>query len=101
MKRATSSSILPDSVASLSASTDKDTSRSSSTRARRTPGSSHTDVKISHQSSRILQPGDLIETSGVPAIVLEEAGPDRLFLKVLKLGKEVYIPRNDTKVLDT
>ena len=65
------------------------------------PESSHTDVKISHQSSRTLLPGDLVEIAGVPAIVMEEAGSDRLFFKVLKLGKEVYIPRHDTKVLDT
>jgi hypothetical protein len=32
---------------------------------------------------------------------MEEAGPDRLFYKVLKQGKEVYVPRHDTKVLDT
>ena len=101
MKRATSSSILPDSVASLSASTDKDTSRSSSTRARRTPGSSHTDVKISHQSSKTLLPGDLLEVAGTCAIVLEETDPQKLFVRVLKRGKEVWIPRNDTKVLDT
>ena len=101
MRRVTSSSILPDSVESSSASTDRDISRSSSIRARRMPESSHTDVKISHQSSRILQPGDLIDVLGIPAIVLEVAGPERLFFKVLKLGKEVYIPRHDTKVLDT
>jgi hypothetical protein len=101
LRRETSSSILPDSVASSSASTDRDISRSSSTKARRTHGSSHTDVKISHQSSRTLLPGDLVEISGVPAIVMEEAGPDRLFYKVLKQGKEVYVPRHDTKVLDT
>jgi hypothetical protein len=34
-------------------------------------------------------------------IVLEEADPQKLFVRVLKLGKEVWIPRNDTKVLDT
>ena len=101
MRKEISSSILLDSVESLSESTVKATSRSSSTRARRTPESSHTDVKISHQSSRTLLPGDLIEIAGVSAIVLEEAGPDRVFFKVLKQGKEVYIPRHDTKVLDT
>lgn len=75
--------------------------RSSSTRARKTQESSRIDVKISHQSSRTLLPGDLLEVAGNPAIVLEETDPQKLFVRVLKQGKEVWIPRNDTKVLDT
>ncbi len=95
------SSILQDSAESLSESTDKDTSRSSSTRARKTHESSRTDVKISHLSSRTFLPGDLLEANGSCVIVLEETDPQKLFVRVLKLGKEVWIPRNDTKVLDT
>ena len=95
------SSILQDSAESLSESTDKDTSRSSSTRARKTHESYRTDVKISHLSSRTFLPGDLLEANGSCVIVLEETDPQKLFVRVLKLGKEVWIPRNDTKVLDT
>ena len=86
---------------SLSESTGKDTSRSSSTRAKKTQESSRIVVKISHQSSKTLLPGDLLEVAGTCAIVLEETDPQKLFVRVLKRGKEVWIPRNDTKVLDT